>query len=86
MANFVYKNVTAVGTAQILENGDLIQQCIIDTTIEEIQLEGKMLNDVVEFTVPNLEMAGKPQPLTAAWEYIKNVLAPQWVEDNYKSL
>jgi len=86
MANFVYKNVTAVGTAQVLENGDLVQSCMIDTEIEGIVLEGKILNDVIHFTVPNEEMAGKPQPLTAAWEYVKFVLAPQWVEDNYKSL
>jgi hypothetical protein len=86
MANFVYKNVTAVGTAQVLENGDLVQSCMIDTEIEGIVLEGKILNDVIHFTVPNEEMAGKPQPLTAAWDYIKDVLAPQWVADNYANI
>ena len=86
MANFVYKNVTAVGTAQILENGDLIQSCMIDTAIEGIVLEGKILNDIVAFTVPNSEMVGKPQPLTATWDYIKDVLAPQWVADNYTNV
>jgi hypothetical protein len=86
MANFVYKNVTAVGTAQILENGDLVQSCMIDTEIEGIVLEGKILNDVIHFTVPNEEMVGKPQPLTAAWDYIKDVLAPQWVADNYANI
>jgi hypothetical protein len=85
MANFVYKNVSAIGTAQILENGDLVQQCIIDTAIEGIVLENKVLNDVVQFTIPNSEMAGKPQPLTAAWNYIKDVLSPQWVSENYKN-
>ena len=86
MANFVYKNVLAVGTAQILENGDLVQSCMVDTAIEGIVLQGKILNDIVEFTVPNSEMAGKPQPLTAAWDYIKDVLVPQWVADNYANI
>jgi len=86
MANFVYKNVLAVGTAQVLENGDLVQSCMIDTAIEGIVLEGKILNDIVAFTVPNEEMVGKPQPLTAAWDYIKDVLAPQWVADNYANI
>jgi hypothetical protein len=31
-------------------------------------------------------MVGKPQPLTAAWDYIKDVLAPQWVADNYANI
>lgn len=86
MANFVYKNVSALGTAQVLENGDLVQNCMIDTAIEGIVLENKLLNDVVEFTVPNSEMVGKPQPLTAAWDYIKDVLAPQWVTVNYSNV
>ena len=41
MANFVYKNVTAIGTAQVLENGDLVQTCMVDTAIEGIVLENK---------------------------------------------
>lgn len=86
MASFVYKNVTAIGTAQVLENGDLVQNCMIDTAIEGIVLEGKVLNDIVEFTVPNSEIAGTPQPLTAAWDYIKDVLAPQWVANNYANV
>lgn len=86
MANFVYKNVSALGTAQVLENGDLVQNCMIDTAIEGIVLENKLLNDLVSFTVPNSEIAGTPQPLTAAWDYIKDVLAPQWVADNYANV
>ena len=86
MASFVYKNVTAVGTAQVLENGDLVQTCMIDTAIEGIVLENKVLNDVVEFTVPNSEIVGTPQPLTAAWDYIKDLLAPQWVANNYANV
>jgi len=86
MASFVYKNVTALGTAQVLENGDLVQNCMIDTAIEGIVLENKLLNDLVEFTVPNSEIVGTPQPLTAAWDYIKDVLAPQWVADNYANI
>lgn len=86
MASFVYKNVTALGTAQVLENGDLVQTCMVDTAIEGIVLENKVLNDVVEFIVPNSEIVGTPQPLTAAWDYIKDVLAPQWVADNYANV
>lgn len=86
MASFVYKNVNALGTAQVLENGDLVQNCMIDTAIEGIVLENKVLNDIVEFTVPNSEIVGTPQPLTAAWDYIKDVLAPQWVADNYANV
>ena len=86
MASFVYKNVTAIGTAQVLENGDLVQNCMIDTAIEGIVLENKLLNDLVEFTVPNSKIAGTPQPLTAAWDYIKDVLAPQWVANNYANV
>jgi hypothetical protein len=83
MANFVFKNVTASGAAQVLENGDIIQVCIIETEIEGIPLEGKILIDIQSLTVPNSEMVDKPQPITAAWDYIKNTLAPQWVIDNY---
>lgn len=83
MANFVFKNVTALGAAQVLENGDLIQMCMIETAIEGISLKGKVLSDIASFNVPNSEMVGKDQPITAAWEYIKNTLAPQWVDENY---
>lgn len=83
MANFVFKNVTAMGAAQVLENGDLVQLCMVETEIKDIPLTGKVLNDVTSFTVPNTEMVGKPQPVTAAWDYIKNTLAPKWVVDNY---
>lgn len=86
MANFVFKNVTPIGTAQVLENGDLVQPCMIDTAIENIVLQGKILNDIVSFTVPNAEMAGKPQPLTAAWDFIKDFLAPEWVAVNYATV
>lgn len=83
MASFALKDVTAMGAAQVLENGDLVQLCMIETEIKGIPLTGKFLNDVTSFVVPNTEMVGKPQPVTAAWDYIKNTLAPQWVVDNY---
>lgn len=83
MANFVFKNVTANGVAQVLENGDIIQMCMVETEIQGISLVGKTLVDITSFTIPNSEMVGKPQPITAAWDYVKNTLAPQWVVDNY---
>ena len=83
MASFVLKNITAMGAAKVLENGDLVQSCMIETEIKDISLTGKVLTDFASFTVPNAEMVGKPQPVTAAWDYIKNTLAPQWVVDNY---
>ncbi len=86
MANFTLKNVTPVGVAQIQENGDLIQPCMIETLIEGIVLQDKTITDIASFTVPNSEMAGKPQPITAAWDYIKNVLAPEWVAINYANI
>lgn len=83
MANFVLKNVTASGAAQVLENGDIIQMCVIETEIKGISLIGKVLIDITSLTIPNSEMVNKPQPITAAWDYIKNTLAPQWVAENY---
>ena len=83
MTTFTLKEVTANGTAQILENGNLIQKCIVLVQIDGIVLENQSLLNVVDFEVPNSEMVGKPQPLTEAWNYIKDILAPQWVAENF---
>lgn len=84
--NIVLKRVEAVGNANILENGNTIQRCMVITELEGVIIVGKQFTDIVEFEIPNSEMAGKEQPLTSGWAYIRDVLAPQWVIDNYTSL
>ena len=86
MVKFKLKNVSPIGVAQIQENGDLVQQCILETLIEGIVLQDKNITDITSFTVPNSEMVGKPQPITSAWDYIKNILAPEWVDINYATI
>ena len=86
MVKFKLKNVTAMGVAQIQENGDLVQPCMLETLIEGIVLQDKTITDITSFIVPNSEMVGKPQPITAAWDYIKNILAPEWVAINYATI
>lgn len=83
MATFELKEVQAVGTASIHADGSLVQSCMVITEILEIKAQGKVLSDVASFEVPNSIMANKPEPLKAAWEYIEQVLAPQFVEDTY---
>lgn len=83
MANFRLNNISAIGGAQIKEGGSIIQQCMLEIAIDGIALQDKKLSDIVSFEVPNAEMVGKPQPIVAAWDYIKNVLAPEWVAENY---
>jgi hypothetical protein len=82
----VLKKVEAIGNANILENGNTIQRCILTTELEGVNIVGKQFNDVVEFEIPNSEMAGKDKPLLSGWEYVKNILAPQWVIDNYSNI
>lgn len=86
MANFQLKEVQAVGTATIQADGSLTQSCMVITGIEGIKTEGKTLSDVTTFEVSNSVMANKPEPLKSAWDYIKDVLAPQFVLDNYSDL
>ena len=82
----ILKKVEAVGNANILENGNTIQRCILTTELEGVNIVGKQFNDMVEFEIPNSEMVGKDKPLLSGWDYIKNVLAPQWVIDNYSNI
>ena len=84
MISFILNNITAMGSAQVLENGDTKQNCLLEVLIDKIELKNQLINNIVEFTVPNSIMAGSPTPTIAGWEYIKNVLAPEWVIDNYK--
>jgi len=84
--NIVLKEVKAIGNANILENGNTIQRCMVTTELEGVVILGKQFSDMVDFEIPNSEMAGKEQPLTSGWAYIRDVLAPQWVIDNYSNI
>lgn len=86
MATFVLKEVQAVGTASIQADGSLVQSCMVITEIQDIKAQGKTLNDLASFEVPNSVMANQPEPLKSAWDYIKDVLAPQFVTDTYGDL
>ena len=84
--NIILKEVKAIGNANILENGNTIQRCMVTTELEGVVILGKQFSDMVEFEIPNSEMVGKEQPLTSGWAYIRDVLAPQWVIDNYSNI
>jgi hypothetical protein len=86
MANFVFKEVTAVGTASLGPDGSLTQSCMVVTEIQGIKKVGKTLNDLTEFVVPNSVMSGQNEPLIAAWNHIKDILAPQFVTESYSDL
>lgn len=83
MATFTLKEVQAVGTASIHEDGSLVQSCMVITEILGIKTQGKTLTDLESFEVPNSVMANQAEPLKAAWDYIKDVLAPEFVVDTY---
>ena len=82
----ILKKVEAIGNANIKENGNTIQRCMLTTELEGVSIVGKQFNDMVEFEIPNSEMEGKDKPLLSGWEYVKNILAPQWVIDNYSNI
>jgi hypothetical protein len=86
MIQFILNDVMAMNSAILLENGDTIQNCNLIISIEGLVIQNKLIVDNVNFTVPNSVMVGQQYPTIAGWEYIKNVLAPQWVEDNYKQI
>lgn len=83
MANFQLKEVQAIGTASIQADGSLTQSCMVITEIQGIKVQGKTLSDLASFEVPNSVMASQAEPLLAAWNHIKDVLAPQFVADTY---
>lgn len=85
MITFDLTQITAISNAQILENGDTKQNCMLEIKINGIVAE-KILTDVVEFIIPNNIMAGSPTPILTGWEYIKNTLAPEWVAVNYAEI
>jgi len=86
MVNFVLKNVTTAGSAILGSDGSLTQSCLIVIEIQGIKKSGKTLNDLIDFNVPNDIMSGKNEPLTFAWDYIKNVLVPNYIKDFYSEL
>jgi hypothetical protein len=86
MITFSLYNLTAMGSAIVSENGDTLQKCIVETKIEGIISNNKILTDVIDFIVPNSVMVGSSTPTVAGWDYIKNTLAPQWVADNYQAI
>lgn len=83
MATFQLKEVQAIGTASVQTDGSLTQSCMVITEILGIKADGKTLSDLESFEVPNSIMANQTEPLTVAWNYIKDVLAPQFVADTY---
>lgn len=86
MASFTLKEVIANGTAQVLENGSLIQTCVLIISIEGIASQGKTISEIVDFEVENNVMSNTQEPLVVAWTYIKEVLAPQWLVDNFSNI
>lgn len=86
MIEFTLNSVSAVGNANVQENGDTIQNCIIEIKITGLQIGEKIISDMVELTVPNSVFVGADMPTVAGWLHIQNVLAPQWVADNYTSI
>lgn len=83
MATFALKEVQALGTASIHPDGSLTQSCMVITEILGIKTDGKTLSDLTNFEVSNDIMSGQAEPLIAAWNHIKDVLAPQFVADTY---
>lgn len=83
MATFTLKEVQAIGTASIHPDGSLTQSCMVVTEILGIKTDDKTLSDLASFEVPNSVMASQAEPLLAAWNHIKDVLAPQFVADTY---
>lgn len=83
MATFTLKEVQAVGTASIHEDGSLVQSCMVVTEIQGIKAQGKTLSDLASFEVPNSVMANQAEPLKAAWTHIQTVLATEFVADTY---
>ena len=83
MIGFELKEVRAIGNANILENGNCIQKCMITVDVVGVVILDQQLNNIVDFEIPNSIMAASSTPLLAGWEYIKTVLAPEWVANNF---
>ena len=83
MIGFELKEVRAIGNANILDNGNCIQKCMMTVDVVGVVILDQQLNNIVDFEIPNSVMAASSTPLLAGWEYIKTVLAPEWVANNY---
>ena len=86
MIGFDLKEVRAIGNANILDNGNCIQKCMMTVDVVGVVILDQQLNNIVDFEIPNSIMAASSTPLLAGWEYIRDVLAPQWVIDNYSNI
>ena len=83
MIGFDLKEVRAIGNANILDNGNCIQKCMMTVDVVGVVILDQQLNNIVDFEIPNSVMAASSTPLLAGWEYIRDVLAPEWVANNY---
>jgi hypothetical protein len=83
MIGFELKEVRAIGNANILDNGNCIQKCMMTVDVVGVVILDQQLNNIVDFEIPNSVMAASSTPLLAGWEYIKTVLAPEWVANNF---
>ena len=83
MIGFELKEVRAIGNANILDNGNCIQKCMMTVDVVGVVILDQQLNNIVDFEIPNSIMAASSTPLLAGWEYIRDVLAPQWVANYY---
>lgn len=84
MIQFTFKDAIARGPAAVAASGDVTQLCLVTTEITGAVIQGKILQDLVEFTVPNAIFTASDKPAVAAMDYINDTLAPEWVDDNYK--
>ena len=83
MIGFELREVRAIGNANILDNGNCIQKCMMTVDVVGVVISDQQLNNIVDFEIPNSVMVGSETPLLAGWEYIRDVLAPEWVANNY---
>jgi hypothetical protein len=78
MVEFNFNNVIAEGSATINPaTGETSQVCTVVTEMTGLVIGTKLLTDLVTFTVDS------SLSITEAWINIRDVQAPQWVEDNY---
>jgi hypothetical protein len=86
MVTFELEQVEPLNTAMVQDNGDLVQQCKLVIKISGITSNDKNVIDMTSFVVTNDVVADDPFPFKKAWEHIKNVLAPEFVVNNYTAL
>ena len=82
MIHFILESITSIDYS-VLENGDILQTCSLIVKLEGTIIKNKTIKQGVQFIVPNEIMASSPTPALAAWKYIQEVLAPDWIAANY---